>query len=89
MIAFDDSSEGKPLKLYSKKIDMNSGIPEKIDGPVENIEYEQKMPLTEELLYFSKHLDGEPIEIANAKHALDVTKILVEASKQLGKNGQK
>ena len=42
MISFDDSSEKKPLKLYSKKIDMQKGIPEKIDGPVEEIKYKSK-----------------------------------------------
>ena len=41
------------------------------------------MPLTEELFYFSQHLDGSALEIANAQHALEVTKILVEASNQL------
>ena len=83
MISFDDSSEQKPIKLYSKTIKMEKGIPEKIDGPVKEIEYEKKMPLTEELIYFSQHLDGSPLEIANANHALEVTKILVEASRQL------
>ena len=43
MISFEDSLEQKPLKLYSKKIMMDKGIPEKIDGPVEEIEYEKKM----------------------------------------------
>ncbi len=83
MISFEDSARQKPLKLYSKKIVMDKGIPEKIDGPVEEIEYEKKMPLTEELFYFSQHLDGSTLEIANAQHALEVTKILVEASNQL------
>ena len=83
MISFEDSTRQKPLKLYSKKIMMDKGIPEKIDGPVEEIEYEKKMPLTEELFYFSQHLDGSALEIANAQHALEVTKILVEASNQL------
>ena len=34
MISFEDSLNDKPLKLYSKKIDLESGVPEKIDGPV-------------------------------------------------------
>ena len=83
MITFEDSSEGNPLKLYAKKIDMENGIPEKIDGPVTLIDYEQKMALTEELQYFVSHLDGKKPNIANGKHALEVTKILVWASKQL------
>ena len=53
---------------------------------MEEIKYEQKKPLTEELLYFSQHLDGTKPEIANAQHALEVTKILVEASEQLEKS---
>ena len=83
MITFEDSSEGKPLKLYAKKIDMENGIPEKIDGPVTLIDYEQKMALTEELQYFVSHLDGKKPNIANGQHALEVTKILIIANKQL------
>lgn len=83
MISLEDSADGKPLKLYSKKFNMESGFPEKIDGPVKLIDYEHKMPLTEELIYFIKHLDGEKPIIANDQHALEVTKILIEASKQL------
>jgi len=83
MITFEDSTEGKPLKIYSKKFDMRSGVPEKIDGPMKRIEYEQKMPLSEELKYFVEHLDGALLQRANGQHALEVTKILVEASNQL------
>lgn len=84
MITFEDSSEKKPLKLYSKKINMDQGVPEKIDGPVKEIKYDSKMPLTEELKYFINHLNGVKLDLANANHALEVTKILVQASKQLG-----
>ena len=56
MISFEDSLEEKPLKLYSKKIDIKSGIPEKIDGPVKMIPFENKMPLDIELEYFINHL---------------------------------
>jgi UDP-2-acetamido-3-amino-2,3-dideoxy-glucuronate N-acetyltransferase len=83
MITFEDSSEGKPLKLYAKKFDMAKGVPEKIDGPVTLIDYEQKMALTEELQYFVDHLEGKKPNIANGKHALEVMKILIEASQQL------
>jgi hypothetical protein len=64
---------------------MTRGIPEKIDGPVKLIDYEQKMPLTEELRFFINHLNRKKPIISNGRHALDVTKILVEASKQLEK----
>lgn len=83
MITFDDSTEGKPLKFYSKKFEFNGKVPEKVDGPVEMIDYDRKMPLTEELKYFTDHFNRTKPEIANGYHALEVTKILVEASKQL------
>jgi predicted dehydrogenase len=83
MITFEDSSDGKPLKLYAKKFEMEQGVPKKIDGPVTLIDYEQKMALTEELRYFVNHIDGKKPRVANGKHALEVTQILIEASKQL------
>jgi predicted dehydrogenase len=83
MISFEDSTKDKQLNLYSKKFDLRSGVPEKIDGPIERIEYEQKMPLTEELYYFIDHLNGNRPQKSDGYHALEVTRILVEASKQL------
>ena len=83
MISFEDSLEGNPLKLYSKRFDLISGIPEKIDGPVEWVTYEQKMPLTEELKYFLNHMNSNKPKIANGQHGLEVMKILVKASEQL------
>ena len=83
MISFEDSLDGKPLKLYSKKFDLLSGIPEKIDGPVNWIPYQQKKPLTAELEYFVNHLNGEKLNIANGAQGLEVVKILIKASEQL------
>lgn len=83
MITFEDSLDNKPLKLYTKKFDFERGIPEKIDGPITLIDYENKMPLSEELEYFCNHLDGNKIKLSNGEHALRVTNILVSASKQL------
>ena len=83
MITFEDSKEGKPLKLYSKKFDLISGVPEKVDGPVEWISYEKQFPLTVELKYFLDHLNGDKLEIADMYQGLDVVKILVEASEQI------
>ena len=83
MIAFDDSAVDKPFKLYSKKFDMSSGLPEKLDGPIKTINYENKMPLTEELKYFINNLNSSKPLIADGKHALEVIDILVNASKQL------
>jgi hypothetical protein len=65
------------------------GISEKIDGPVTLVNYEQKMALTEEFLYFSNHLNNKIPKVANGQHALQVMRILIEASEQLEKNENK
>ena len=85
MISFEDSKEDKPLKLYSKGFIFNNQVPEKVDGPVELIDYEKKMPLAEELSFFIKSFDSGNISLADGYHGLEVVKILVEASRQLEK----
>ncbi len=86
MISFEDSLDGKPLKLFSKKYEISGTFPVKKDGPVELIEYDNYEPLLEELSYFINLDNSSNNHIANGNHAMDVTKILVEASKQLEKN---
>ena len=86
MISFEDSIDGKPLKVFSKKYVISGTHPVQKDGPVELIEYENYEPLLEELSYFIKLDNYSENHIANGDHALDVTKILVEAIKQLEKN---
>ena len=83
MLSFEDSSEGKPLLFYEKGIDWVQGEPIARDGPTEVIEYEPEMPLTAELSYFARHLDGTPIEIANADSAVEVLEILERATESL------
>ena len=83
MISFEDSLKDKPLKLYSKKIDLRSGIPEKIDGPVKMIPFENKMPLDIELEYFINHLSNVKPKISNVEHGYEVVKTLVDASEQI------
>ena len=83
MISFEDSLNEKPLKFYSKKIDITSGVPEKIDGPVNMIPFEKRMPLEMELEYFCNHLMDVKPEISNIYHGYEVVKTLVEASKQI------
>ena len=86
MITFEDSVEEKPLKLFSKRYEMAGANPIKHDGPVEAIEYNMREPLREELAYFLALKNGKNPHIADGKHALDVIKILVEASNQLEKD---
>ena len=83
MISFEDSKEGKPLKLYSKKIDLSNGIPEKVDGPVELIKYNRELPLTSELKHFLENCLNKKNNFADGNHGLEVVKILVESSNKL------
>jgi len=86
MLRFEDSVEGKPLVFYDKGFEWNVGEPVKRDGPTEQIEYENKMPLTEEMKYFIEHLDGASPIIAGSQNAVEVIEILEKATESL-KNG--
>lgn len=83
MLSFDDSAENKPLKLFSKKINFIDGLPEKIDGPVREIVYDKKLPLTEEMKHFLNVIKHNKPNIADGDHAVDVIKILIDASNKL------
>jgi len=86
MLRFEDSAEGKPLVFYDKGFEWSVGEPVKRDGPTEQIKYDNKMPLTEELIYFIDHLDGTPLVIADSRNAVEVMEILEKATEYL-KNG--
>jgi UDP-2-acetamido-3-amino-2,3-dideoxy-glucuronate N-acetyltransferase len=81
MLSYEDSMIGKPLKYYNKKFNIKDKSFEKIDGPIEELKYENKMPLEEELKYFLKHLNGIKLKRANSLHGVEVVKILENASK--------
>ena len=83
MISFEDSLDDKPLKLYSKKIDLKSGIPEKVDGPVKLIPFDNRRPLDLEMEYFINHLENKKPKISNIKHGYEVVKTLVDASQKI------
>ncbi len=83
MLRFEDSAEGKPLVFYDKGFEWSVGEPVKKDGPTEQIEYKNKMPLTEELKYFIEHLDGTPLIIADSRNAVEVMEILEKATESL------
>ncbi|RZB29711.1 MAG: hypothetical protein SRB1_01991 [Desulfobacteraceae bacterium Eth-SRB1] len=83
MFSYEDSSDDKNILFYEKGIDWIQGEPIKRDGPTEVIPYEKKMPLTEELKYFAKHTNGEPIKIADAQNGAEVLEILEKATESL------
>jgi UDP-2-acetamido-3-amino-2,3-dideoxy-glucuronate N-acetyltransferase len=83
MLLFEDSTKEKQILFYEKGIDWVKGEPIKRDGPTEAIPYDPSMPLTEELKYFSEHLNGKPVEICNGQNGVDVLEILERATDSL------
>jgi len=83
MLSYEDSSDAKDILFYEKGIDWIQGEPIMRDGPTEVIPYEKSMPLTEELRYFADHLNGDPVELADAQNAVEVLYILEKASESL------
>ncbi len=83
MLSFEDSLANSPLKFYDKKFQIDKHVPEKIDGPVQDISYENKLPLTLELEYFINHLNGNNLKISNGKSGLEVIEILESATNLL------
>ena len=85
MIHFDDSIKGKPLLYYNKNIKWENNKPYINKGSVVNIQYENSMPLTEEIKYFISHLDGSVLEFSNSASAVEVMQVLTKASQNLCK----
>jgi|TARA_B100000315_G_scaffold243680_1_gene267329 predicted dehydrogenase len=83
MITFEDSSYEKSLYYYDKAVDFVDGQHIASDVEREKIDYPSNMPLTEELIYFTNHLDGKTLKIATANHAIEVLRILETASQSL------
>lgn len=75
MLVFEDSSKDKNIIFYNERIDFENDDPVKVEEPEEIIDYERKMPLTEELKYFIENLNSK-IEIADGKSGYEVVKVL-------------
>ena len=83
MISFEDSSLCKELVFYEKGIDWIQGQPIKREGATKNIEYDDKMPLTEELLHFVDCIDNDKTPLTHARSGMDVLTILEKAQASL------
>jgi UDP-2-acetamido-3-amino-2,3-dideoxy-glucuronate N-acetyltransferase len=83
MVMFEDGPESKGVLFYEKGIDWVRGEPIKREGPTETLEVAASAPLTEELKHFLEHLDGSPVETADAKNAVEVLEILESATASL------
>ena len=85
MIHFEDSLSNKPLLFYDKRVMFEGDIPITDIGPTKRIDYNLDQPLTLEMKYFLKHLNGDKIEIASGESAVDVIEILESATFSLKK----
>jgi len=82
---FEDSAENKPLLFYEKDSDPDLNLLSLKNKPSRKIEYEQTLPLTNELKYFIDVVNGKKIDKATFDDGLDVVKILEMATNSLNK----
>ncbi|MGL5894025.1 MAG: Gfo/Idh/MocA family oxidoreductase, partial [Bacteroidales bacterium] len=75
MISFDDATPEKKIFIYNKGFEFENGTPIKIEEADEEINYDKKMPLEEEIRYFINNLD-KTIEINSGQDGYEVVKIL-------------
>ena len=85
MIHFEDSDKDKTLTFFNKTIDLNGEIPKSISGKSREIKYGDELPLEQELKYFISKIDKGTIKIADGDSAVDVMRVLDNASKILNK----
>ncbi len=83
MYVFEDSAKSEKLKLYHKGFINEEGKIEKFDADYEVVEIENKMPLTEEQIHFYKSIVNDTTPRTDGQHALEVLRILSEASSKL------
>lgn len=85
MFVFEDSIKDEKLKLYKKGFKVTNGQVEKFDEEYSVIEFEPSMPLTEEHKHFYQCVLNNQIPITDGNHALEVLKILDQATSELNK----
>ncbi|MDY0079278.1 MAG: Gfo/Idh/MocA family oxidoreductase [Ignavibacteriaceae bacterium] len=83
MYVFEDSLKTEKLKYYEKGFRINNGIIEKFENDYVPINYEEKSPLTEEQRHFFYCIEKNVSPLTDGKHALDVLRILEQATKSM------
>ena len=83
MYVFEDSLKTEKLKFYEKGFRMNNGVIEKFENEYIVVEYEDKSPLTEEQKHFYASIENNTPPLTDGKHALEVLRILEQATKSL------
>ena len=89
MLVFEDSAQKDKLRLYPKGFSTANGKIEKFDGAFHAIEYEEKQPLAEEQLHFSRTVEENIQPVTGGRHALEVLEILEMAERSLSRNGSR
>ncbi|MCX7833538.1 MAG: Gfo/Idh/MocA family oxidoreductase [Ignavibacteria bacterium] len=83
MLVFEDSLKAEKLKFYPKGFVNINGVIQKFDDNYQVINYPDKQPLEEEQIHFYNCILNNTKPITDGYHALEVLKILEEASKKL------
>ena len=83
MIHFEDAGEKKPLLFYDKTVDLKGEMPRSKLGSTSEIKYGNELPLIVELKYFISKIKKGKVEIANGDSAVEVMRVLDQATKNL------
>lgn len=83
MFVFEDSAKTEKLKYYKKGFQSVNGNIEKFDSEYEVIDFENKMPLTEEHKHFYDSVLNNTTPLTDGRHAFEVLKILEQATNSL------
>ena len=83
MYVFEDSLKTEKLKFYKKGFENKGGVIEKFDADYEVIDFENKMPLTEEQIHFYESILNNTTPRTDGKHALEVLEILSKATEEI------
>jgi len=83
MFVFEDSAKTEKLKFYKKGFQSVNGSIEKFDSDYEVVDFENKMPLTEEHKHFYDSVLNNTTPLTDGRHAFEVLKILEQATNSL------
>lgn len=83
MFVFEDSAKTEKLKFYKKGFQSVNGNIEKFDSDYEVVDFENKMPLTEEHKHFYDSVLNNTTPLTDGRHAFEVLKILEQATNSL------
>jgi UDP-2-acetamido-3-amino-2,3-dideoxy-glucuronate N-acetyltransferase len=83
MISFEDSSKDKSIVYYDKKVDVITTDFTGVSEDNKLIKYEKSLALDNQLIYFLRTINDAKIEKINGDDAVNVVRILEEASNNL------